>query len=286
MAEKKSCLSDVSLRRAAVDPDHDQISIRRQCELLALPRSSYYYEGHPECSEDDIRLMNRIDKIYTDYPFYGSRRMCVELMPTEVVNRKRMQRLMRLMGIEAIYPKPRTSIPNDQHRRYPYLLRDYTVSRPNEVWSADITYIPMRRGFMYLFAIIDWYSRYVVAHTLSNTLDVDFCLEGLDMALSTGRPVIFNTDQGAQFTSRLFTDRLAAEQIQISMDGRGRCHDNIFIERLWRSVKYEDVYIKDYADVPGLHIGMDTYLDFYNTKRPHQSLGYRKPIDVHLESST
>lgn len=268
--------------RRLVEPDHPELSVRRQCELLGIARSSYYYQPQPECSEQDIELMRLLDKEYTLHPFYGSRRMCAYLSGLgQAVNRKRVQRLMRLMGVAAIYPKPRLSQPAEGHRIYPYLLGNYRVSRPNEVWSADITYIPMHRGFMYLFAIIDWYSRLVVAHSLSQTMDVSFCLDGLQKALAVATPVIFNTDQGSQFTSREFTGRLSSDGIAISMDHRGRCFDNIFIERLWRSLKYEDIYLKEYADRSALASGIAEYFRFYNHERPHQSLQYQTPWQVH-----
>lgn len=242
--------------------------------------------------------MERIDKIYTQFPLYRSRRIGYTLgkslgeqpageQPGEVVNRKRIQRLLRIMGIEAIYPKPRRPTTSDrdaEQKVYPYLLRDYKISRANEVWSTDITDIPMRQGFMYLVAIIDWYSRYVIAHRLSNTMDVSFCVEALEEALSSGQPEIFNSDQGSQFTSAAFTGRLAAADIRISMDGRGRCYDNIFIERLWRSLKYEEVYLKDYADVASLRHGIAEYFRFYNTERPHQARNNQTPTAVHLST--
>ena len=199
----------------------------------------------------------------------------------EVVNRKRIQRLMHIMGIEALYPKPRLSKPHPEHKVYPYLLRGLSITSVNQVWSTDITYVPMPSGFMYLVAVIDWYSRYVLAWQLSNTLDGYFCLDTLEQALERGRPEIFNTDQGAQFTAHRFTGRLEAEDIMVSMDGRGRALDNIFIERFWRSVKYEDLYLKAYEDVPALDSGLRTYFAYYNEERPHQSLGYKTPAEVH-----
>lgn len=232
----------------------------------------------------DQELMRLIDKEYTRHPFYGSRRMQVYLRGLGyVVNRKHIQRLQREMGIQAIYPRPRTSTADNGNRRYPYLLKGYRISRPNEVWSADITYIPMHRGFMYLFAVIDWYSRLVIAHRVSTTMEVGFCVEGLEAALSRGRPEIFNTDQGSQFTSGEFTGCLERAGIRISMDGRGRCHDNIFIERLWRSLKYEDIYLKEYTDGAALRAGLVEYFTFYNEERPHQALEYRTPMQVHLD---
>jgi putative transposase len=260
------------------------LSIRRQCELLGLPRSSLYYEPAGESAEN-LQLMRLIDRQYTSYPFYGSRRMTVWLVQQgEEVNRKRVQRLMRTMGLEAIYPKPRTSTPGKGHKVYPYLLRGVKVERPDQVWSTDITYVPMASGFMYLAAVIDWYSRYVLSWRLSNTLDGSFCLEMLEEALSLGKPEVFNTDQGVQFTAEAFTSRLERAGVAVSMDGRGRALDNVFVERLWRSVKYEDIYIKDYDSVPELHDGLARYFGFYNHERPHQSLADRPPAVVYREA--
>lgn len=252
---------------------------------MDLPRSTFYYRPAGE-SEENFRIMNLLDEIYTDRPFYGSRKMRVELGRNGVhVNRKRVARLMRVMGLEAIYPKPRTSQPHPEHRVYPYLLRNRTITRPNEVWAADLTYIRMDRGFMYLTAIIDWASRYVLSWALSNTMDVGFCLRALEEAFDRhGKPEIFNSDQGSTFTSIAFTDLLKAKEVQISMDGRGRVHDNIFVERLWRSLKYEDIYLHDYANPPELEAGVDHYFRFFNEERPHQSLGYRTPAEVYKGS--
>jgi putative transposase len=257
------------------------LSVRRQCELLGVSRSSYYYEPAAETAEN-LRLMRRIDEEYTAHPFLGSRRMAEWLKRRgEAVNRKRMQRLMRLMGLEAIYPKPRLSAAGRGHRIYPYLLRGVSIERPDQVWSTDITYIPLLHGFMYLAAIIDWYSRLVLAWRLSNTLDGSFCLEMLEEALSRGRPKIFNTDQGVQFTAEAFTGRLQSAGVAVSMDGRGRCLDNVFVERLWRTVKYEDIYLRGYALVPELKQGLTRYFAFYNHERLHQSLDYRTPASVY-----
>jgi putative transposase len=229
-----------------IEPDHPALSVRRQCEILGLSRSSLYYEPGGEAAED-LRLMRLIDGQYTACPFYGSRRITAWLVEQgEEVNRKRVQRLMRVMGLEAIYPKPRLSLAGKGHRIYPYLLRGVKVERRDQVWSTDITYIPMISGFMYLAAVIDWYSRYVIAWRLSNTLDGVFCLEVLEEALKGGRPEVFNTDQGAQFTAAAFTGKLEAAGVAVSMDGRGRALDNVFVERPWRSVKYEDIYIQGY----------------------------------------
>jgi putative transposase len=257
------------------------LSVRRQCALLGLSRSSLYYEP-AGVSAEDLRLMRRIDEQYTACPFYGSRRMTAWLIEQgEEVNRKRVQRLMRVMGLEAIYPKPRLSLAGRGHKVYPYLLRGVKVERPDQVWSADITYVPMTSGFMYLAAVIDWFSRYVMAWRLSNTLDGSFCLEMVEEALRGGRPEVFNTDQGVQFTAEAFTGRLESAGVAVSMDGRGRALDNVFVERLWRSVKYEDIYIRGYEAVPELHRGLGRYFGFYNDERLHQSLGYRTPATVY-----
>lgn len=273
--------ASVEDKRRWIEPEHRQLSIRRQCELLGLSRASYYARPAAE-SEENLRLMRLIDEQYTRTPFYGSRRMTAHLVKQGYcLNRKRTQRLMRLMGLEGLAPGPRTSRRCPEHKVYPYLLRDVTPASPNHVWSTDITYVPMRGGFMYLVAIMDWYSRYVLAWSLSNTLDTAFCLEALDRALSDECPAIFNSDQGVQFTSDAYTGRLAAEGIAISMDGRGRVFDNIFVERLWRAVKYEDIYLKDYGSVWELEAGLRQYFEFYNDERPHQALGYCTPSAVH-----
>jgi putative transposase len=264
-----------------IDTGHPDLSVRRQCELLGLSRSGLYYEPAPETTEN-LRLMRLIDEQYTACPFYGSRRMTAWLVERgEEVNRKRVQRLMRQMGLEAIYPKPRPSTAGRGHKVYPYLLRGVRVERPNQVWSTDITYVPMTSGFMYLAAVIDWYSRYVIAWRLSNTLDGSFCLEMLEDALRGGRPEVFNTDQGVQFTAEAFTGRLERAGVAVSMDGRGRALDNVFVERLWRTVKYEDIYLRGYEAVPELHRGLARYFAFYNDERLHQSLGYRTPAAVY-----
>ena len=265
-----------------IEMEHPMLSIRRQCELVGFSRATFYREPAGE-SDLNLRLMRLIDEEYTRAPFYGYRKMTARLEVRGYhVNRKRVARLMRKMGLHAIYPGPRTSIPAPQHKKYPYLLRGLTITRPNQVWSTDITYVPMSSGFMYLVAVIDWFSRFVLAWQLSNTLDGHFCLEALRLALQQGKPEIFNTDQGAQFTAHAFTDALETADIRISMDGRGRAFDNIFIERLWRSVKYEDLYIHEYPTVPALDAGLHDYFELYNYERPHQSLAYRTPADVHL----
>ena len=267
-------------RRELVDQQHRSLSIVRQCALLGVSRSSLYYRAK-ETSQKDLSLMRELDRQYLETPFYGSRRMRASLerqgMP---VSRKRVQRLMRLMGLRAIYRQPRTSQPAPERRIYPYLLRDLTITRANQVWAADITYLPMARGFLYLVAIMDWHSRYVVAWRLSNTLETGFCAEALTEALGQGTPEVFNTDQGSQFTSREFTQMLQDHSVRISMDGRGRYQDNIFVERLWRTVKYEEVYLKAYTDGLEAHRGLREYFRFYNYRRPHQALGYRTPAEV------
>jgi putative transposase len=268
-----------------IELNHPRLSVRRQCELMGLSRSSLYYQPACETAEN-LHLMRQMDEQYLKTPFYGSRRMTVWLnRQGYAVNRKRVQRLMRLMGLEAIYPRPRTSIVNPSHKIYPYLLRDLAIIHPHQVWSTDITYIPMPQGFMYLVAILDWYSRYVLSWRLSNTLDGSFCLEALEEALALGKPRIFNSDQGVQFTSLEFTGRLETAGIAISMDGRGRALDNVFVERLWRSVKYEDVYIKDYGSVVELETGLTEYFQLYNYHRPHQSLNYQTPAWVHFQQA-
>jgi putative transposase len=264
-----------------VDPEDTELSVSRQCDLLGLSRSSYYYEPATEAPEN-LKLMELIDQEYTRHPFYGSRRMATWLEGQgHCVNRKRVQRLMRLMGIEAVYPKPKLSVGGAGHKVYPYLLRDVKINRVNQVWSTDITYIPMPKGFMYLTAVIDWYSRYVLSWRLSNTLDVGFCIEALEEALSQGYPEVFNTDQGVQFTSSSFTTRVEAAGAKMSMDGKGRCLDNVFVERLWRTVKYEEVYIWRHETVPAVQTGLAKYFPFYNHERPHQSLEDRTPGEVY-----
>jgi len=258
-----------------------ELSIRRQCELIDLHRANLYYEP-VMVSDQTLREMNRIDEIYTKYPFYGSRRIAVTLKGEGwSIGRERVQTLMRKMRITAIYPKPKLSKRDSEHIIYPYLLTNINIVRPNQVWSSDITYIRLRQGFLYLVAIIDWYSRYVLTWKLSNTLEIGFCIEALEEALEIGCPEIFNTDQGSQFTSKEFTALLKGKEIKISMDSKGRALDNIFIERLWRSVKYEEVYIKSYQAVKDAKEGLGNYFPFYNNERPHQSLEYRTPHEVH-----
>lgn len=265
-----------------MDPDHSALSIRRQCDLLGLARSSLYYVA-AEVSPEDIALMKTIDCIYTKRPFYGSRRIVHALRQTgSEVNRKRVQRLMQIMGLQALVPGPHTSRPHPEHRIYPYLLRRMNISRPDQVWAADITYIPLENGWAYLVAVIDWFSRAVLAWELSNTMTVDFCIRALKDALKHhGAPEIFNTDQGAQFTSPEFTAILEQGGVAISMDGKGRATDNIFVERLWRSLKYEDVYLRDYDSLTEARAGIARWFRFYNYTRPHQALDNRSPMDVY-----
>ena len=268
-------------RVAMVDRGHAAVSVRRQCALLGVARAGVY-RPTPAPGPEDLALMRRLDALYLEAPFYGSRRMVEALRCDGVrVGRHRVRRLMRLMGLEALAPKPGTSRPAPGHRIYPYLLRGLTIERPNQVWAADITYIPMARGFLYLVAIIDWFSRAVLAWRLSNTMDAMFCVEALEVALARfGEPEIFNSDQGAQFTSAAFTTRLEAAGIAISMDGRGRWLDNVFVERLWRSLKYEEVHLKAYADGREARAGIASWVAFYNDRRPHQALAYRTPMAV------
>jgi putative transposase len=278
---KKKLSGSVENKRALIEPEHPTLSIRRQCGLLGLNRASYYYQPAQETAEN-VLLMRLLDEQYMRPPFYGWPRMTAWLRRAgDQVNGKRVRRLMQLMGLQAIYPRPKTSRSGLEQRRYPYLLRDVMIMRPNQVWSADITYVPMPRGFMYLVAVIDRFSRYVLAWKLSNTLDSLFCVEALQEALRSGRPEIFNTDQGAQFTASAWIAILETYGIQISMDGRGRALDNIFVERLWRSVKYEHLYIQEYATVSALEEGLQAYWQFYNHERLHQSLGYHTPAEVH-----
>jgi putative transposase len=269
-------------RLALVDHDDPVLPIAAQCRLLKVARSTLYYRP-VSASADDLAVMRRIDELHLEYPFYGSRRMAVVLRDDGwVVNRKRAQRLMRVMGLEAIYQKPNTSRPHPDHEVYPYLLRGLIIDRPNQVWCADITYVPMAKGFVYLVAVMDWFSRRVLAWRLSITMETDFCVEALREAMDRhGRPEIFNTDQGVQFTSAAFLDEISNHGVRISMDGKGRFLDNIFIERLWRSLKYEEVYIKAYGSVAEARQGIGGWLGFYNEKRPHQALGYRTPRVVH-----
>lgn len=271
----------VEEKRKIIEPRHREISIRRQCELLNLTRSNIYYEP-VEVSEEILRIMGRIDEIFTESPFYGSRRIREGLEREGfIIGRERVQTLMQQMGLRAIYPRMNLSKKQPDHKIYPYLLTDIEIRYPNQVWSTDITYIRLKEGFLYLVAILDWYSRYVLSWRLSNSLDVHFCVEALEDALKKGCPGIFNSDQGSQFTSNDFTGILLSKGIAISMDGRGRVFDNIFTERLWRSVKYEEVYIKGYQAYKDAREGLDGYFSFYNNRRYHQSLEYKTPYEVH-----
>jgi len=271
-------------RRALIEREDPALPVSRQCRLLAVSRSSVYRRP-AEVSEEDRAIMALIDRQYLARPYYGSRRMAAWLATQgHVVNRKRVQRLMRLMGLVAVYQRPNTSKSATAHKVYPYLLGGIAIERINQVWCSDVTYIPMAKGFLYLVVIMDWVSRAVLAWRLSNTLGADFCVDALEEALSRyGRPEIFNTDQGSQFTSEDFTGVLKAHGIMISMDGKGRCMDNIFVERLWRSLKYEEVYLNAYASVAQARTGIGAWLHFYNEERPHQSLGYRTPRQIYDE---
>jgi len=265
-----------------IDRGLPELSVRRQCELLRVSRSGLYYEPEPT-SPEELALMRRLDELHLKYPFYGSRKLADALRKEgREANRKRIQRLMRLMGIESMAPKPKTSEPHPEHVRYPYLLRGLKISRVDQVWATDITYIPMKAGFVYLVAIIDWYSRRVLSWRVSNTLDSRFCVEALEEALERfGKPEIFNSDQGSQFTDAAFTTPLRDRGIAISMDGKGRCLDNVFVERLWRSLKYEEVYLHAYDDMSEARAGIGRYLAFYNDTRAHQSLGYQTPASFY-----
>jgi putative transposase len=268
------------VRRALIGSD-PAVSIRRQCELLELPRSTYYYLPVSETVEN-LELLRLLDEQYLRTPFYGSRRMAAWLAREGYeVNRKRVQRLMRILGVEGLAPRPKTTKPAPGHRVFPYLLRNVEITHADQVWSTDITYIPLRNGYLYLAAILDWHSRYVLSWQLSNSLENSFCLKALDEALAQGKPEIFNTDQGVQFTSVEFTNRLLDRAVAISMDGRGRALDNAFIERLWRTVKYEEVYLKDYATADEVYQGLTDYFLFYNHERLHQALNYQTPYQLY-----
>jgi len=267
-----------------IEPHNQQISIVTQCDLLGISRSGYYYSPRPE-SPENLAIMRLMDEQYLKTPFYGARRMQAYINHQGYsVNIKRIRRLLRLMGLEAIYPRPNIIKVQPGHKIYPYLLNGLSINDINQVWSSDITYIPMKSGFLYLVAIMDWYSRYVLSWRLSNSLDSTFCVEALDAALELGCPEIFNTDQGTQFTSDSHTRRLTANQIKISMDSKGRALDNVFIERLWRSLKYEYVYLHAPETGKELYHGLDDYFNFYNNERPHQSLGYQVPSSVHYKN--
>lgn len=263
---------------------HQDLSVTKQCELLGVNRSTIYYQPAEMIEADDVELMNEIREIWYCIPFYGYRRITKELKEKgRVVNRKKVQRLMRLMGIQAIYPKPKTSIKNKAHEIYPYLLKDLEIKRSNQVWAVDITYLKLGKGFMYLVALIDIHSRYIISWELSNTLDAEFCVEMLRHALQFIKPEIVNSDQGCQFTSEAWINTLKESEVAISMDGKGRCLDNIYIERFWRSFKYEDFYLNDYQSVTELRQGVKNYIKFYNHKRWHQSLNYKTPAEVYFK---
>lgn len=269
-------------RRAMVLREHADLSLSRQCRILSISRSSIYYAPQGE-SPENLALMRRIDELFLRYPFYGSRQMARQVRRDGVrVGRHRVRRLMRLMGLEAIYRAPKTSVPHPEHRVYPYLLRGLAIERPDQVWCADITYIPVQRGFLYLVAIMDWATRHVLSWRLSNTLDAGFCIEALKEAMARyGKPEIFNTDQGSQFTSFEFTGLLKDAEVAISMDGRGRCLDNIFIERLWRSLKYEAVYLHELTDGFKAERVIAEWIGFYNGERPHSVLAGRTPAEAY-----
>jgi putative transposase len=275
---------NLEIKKSWLEVEHPVLSLREQCRLLGMNRSSLYYEPLAK-DEATLTLMNLIDEQYTRTPFYGSRKILRYLREQGYgVNRKRVQRLMQQMGLYGICPGPNTSRRLHAHKIWPYLLTEVDIVRPNQVWSTDITYIRLAKGFLYLVAVLDWYSRYVLAWRLSNSLETSFCVEALDDALGQGQPDIFNTDQGCQFTSEDFTGRLVARGIQVSMDSRGRALDNVFVERLWRSVKYEDVYLKGYETAQETQEGLKRYFAFYNAERYHQSLGYQTPEAVHFGS--
>jgi putative transposase len=265
-----------------VQPEHEELSVRQQCALLHLARSNLYYEP-VEADAEELALMRHIDRLYLEHPYYGSRRMEVGLRQQGLLlNRKRVQRLMRLMGLEGMAPGPHTSRPHPEHPRFPYLLRNLEIIRPDQVWASDITYVPLERGWAYLVVIMDWFSRAVLSWRLSNTLSVEFCIEALEEALGQwGPPEIFNTDQGAQFTAIEWVAVLLAHEVRVSMDGKGRWMDNVFVERLWRSLKYEAVYPRAYADVHQAWAGISRWLHFYNHRRPHQALDYQTPMHVY-----
>jgi putative transposase len=264
----------------------DALPVTRQCELLDVPRSTFYHVPEP-VSEVELAMMKLIDQCHLKHPYYGSRRVKDWLEDRgHTVNRKRVQRLMRTMGLVAVYPKRNLSLANQAHKIYPYLLRNLAIERPNQVWATDITYIPMARGFVYLVAIMDWYSRRVLSWRVSNTIDTSFCTEALEEAIERyGAPEIFNTDQGSQFTSDAFTDVLKQHEIQISMDGKGRWVDNVFVERLWRSVKYEEVYLKAYESITHARKSLGAYFNFYNAERRHQSLDRRTPDSLYYDAA-
>jgi len=264
-----------------IERDNNDFSVREQCRILGINRSGLYYEARP-MTQETLEIMRSLDEEHTNHPFYGVLKMTEYLRRKGYkVGRDRVRTLLRSMGLEAIYPKPKTSIKAKEHKIYPYLLKDIEIKKPNQVWSTDITYIRLEGGFAYLVAIMDWYSRYVLSWRVSNTIDVNFCVEALEEALKYARPEMFNTDQGSQFTSMAFTGVLEKHGISISMDAKGRFFDNIFIERLWRTVKYEDIYVKDYRIIPELKDGLGKYFNFYNGERYHQNLRYKTPWEIY-----
>ncbi len=271
-----------------IQPTHPTLSIRKQCEVITLPLSSYYYHPVPE-NPDNHSLLRIIDEEYLKHPFYGVRQMTQFVNHSHKefgpVNHKRIARLMKILGIQGIHPKKKLSVPNQEHQLYPYLLQGVVIHHPDQVWSIDITYIPMRRGFCYLVAIVDWYSRLIIAWKLSVTLEIDFCIEALQEALQISQPEIFNSDQGSQFTSHAFVQLLLDKQIQVSMDGKGRVFDNIFIERFWRTIKYEEVYLHAYENVWEAERSIGAYIRFYNQERLHSSLGYQTPLSLYKSKS-
>jgi putative transposase len=270
-------------KRLLVEPEHERLSIARQCELLGMSRAAYYYEPW-QWDETALEMLRAIDEEYTRHPFLGKRRMCDYLQEVGyAVGVKRTRTLMAQLGLEAIYPKKSLSMPNREHKKYPYLLKNMPIVRPNQAWASDITYVRQRRGFAYLTVVMDWFSRYVIAWELSTTLDSDFCVRCLERALEAGRPEIFNTDQGSQYTSEDFTKTLLAADVRISMNGAGRCFDNIMVERLWRSVKQEEVYLKEYEDVFDCRTNLGVYFEYYNHRRRHSQLGAR-PAEIYYDA--
>lgn len=283
MAKKNFTFLTHEEKKLLIDKNHETIPIIRQAKLLSISRSNVYYV--PRVDEDELKKLSILDQLYTKYPFYGSRRLRLAFNDEYQISigREQTQRLMRILGIEAIYPKHKTTIPVKGHKKYPYLLKNLHIIRPNQVWSTDITYIPLKKSFCYLTVILDWFSRYVLTWELSETMETEFCARALKSALEQAIPEIHNSDQGSQFTSNKYTGILEANEIQISMDGRGRYLDNIFTERLWRTVKYEDIYLKHYDSISQVYEGLNNYFPFYNEKRRHQSLQYKTPKEVYLK---
>jgi len=281
LAKKKALNLDVNQKRALIEPMRKDLSITKQCNLIDLNRSSLYFKPI-RISTENLNLMKEIDKVYLNYPFYGSRRITVFLNTKGYrVNRKRIQKLMEIMALKAAYPKRNLSKPDSEHRKFPYLLNDFIIDYPNKVWGTDITYIPMRKGFLYLTAIIDWFSRYILSWNLSNSLDVSFCIETLKNALKKAIPYIHNSDLGSQFTSKAYLEVLEKAKVKISMDGKGRALDNVFIERFWKSLKYEEVYLNEYKNGLEVYENVKNYINFYNYERPHQSLKYKTPYEIY-----